>query len=377
MKNKNRFKIFFSLITIFASLFIIVNNQRCFSSPQKIITFEKTYGGPDNDIGNSVHQTFDRGYIIAGTIRISDTNGYIYLIKTNEIGNLLWQKKFGNIYKNEGYCVKQTLDGGYIITGSTEYYTSEWDVYLIKTDSNGDLQWQKTFGGYFYNVGKCVQQTRDSGYIITGQAQSLGMEGMLYLIKTDDTGNKQWEKRHNLLFAVGNDIQQACDDGYIIAGEIYLIKADSVGDIQWKKKLLECRSVQPTSDGGYVAIAGKHLVKTDTAGNIQWDKILIENTWNYAYSIQVTRDSGYVITGSIRKDEGKSNIYLIKTDARGNLLWQKIFGGKELDEGFSVQQTYDGGYVIVGETKSFGSGNSDVYLIKTDSIGNVIKTNYK
>lgn len=359
------------------------------------ITFQKTYGGPGGgDYGLSVQQTTDKGYIIAGTTGSFSIGSLdIYLIKTDSIGDTLWTKTFGEA----GYdlmSVQQTSDGGFIVGGST----FNFKFYLIKTDINGNLLWTKTFGGVNGNVGYSAQETSDSGYIITGYTTSFGAGNSdVYLVKTDELGNLLWSKTYGgTNLDIGWSVQQTMDGGYIITGEtisfasgfsnVYLIKTDINGDSVWTKSFGGTNtelgySVQQTTDSGYIVtgatysfgagLTDVYLVKTDSNGNLLWSKTYGGIDYDLGRSVQQTTDGGYIISGYTESFSGVyAEVYLIKTDSNGNLLWSKTFGGADVDVGYSALQTPDGGYVIAGITASFGLNSGDVYLIKTDSLGN-------
>ena len=369
--------------------------------------WEQTFGGEDDDEGRSIQQTTDGGYIICGNTRSFGNGGYdVWLIKTDEVGNEVWNKTFGGTSDDYGYSVQQTTDGGYIITGSTSSFGNGGiDVWLIKTDGNGNEVWNKTFGGNSIEEGRSVQQTTDGGYIITGYTQSFG-NGIsdVWLIKTDEVGNEVWNKTFGGEGGEkGNSVQQTNDGGYIITGyttliefggdHTYLIKTDENGNELWSqifknKYLSSGNSVQQTTDGGYIItgpihqIGGGdiHLTKTDENGNEQWfhgfDGF---NDVDISRSVKQTNDGGYLICGETiyygNEKKGSTFVYLIKTDENGNELWSQRFGGiEEFDQGYSVQQTTDGGYIITGSTSSFGNGNNDVWLIKTDDQGNITST---
>jgi hypothetical protein len=374
---------------IFTLIFIIYS--MCLDAQ---IIFQKTYGGINGDEGRAVQQTVDGGYIIMGTTA-SYGNG-IYLLKTDPFGDIQWAKTFGGPAGAYGYSVEQTLDGGYIVIGGTySFGAGNADIYLVKTDSNGDTLWTKTIGGPNNDHGYSGQQTTDGGYIITGVG-SFSMKG-IYLIKTDAGGSLLWTKIYGgAASANGLCVQQTSDGGYILSGEttgsgpgsydVYLIKTDSVGDTLWTKtyggtNTDEGYSVRQTSDKGYI-IAGNtrsfgpdnqdiYLIKTDVGGTVIWSKKFTGAYTEYAYCVRQTFDGGYVIAGMTQSfGPGAYAIYLLKTDTAGNLLWIKTYGGANINGGYFVQQTLDGGYVIAGRTNSFGAGNMDVYLIKTDSMGN-------
>jgi len=201
------------------------------------------------------------------------------------------------------------------------------------------VQWEKTFGGSGEEYGYSVRQTADGGYIIAGSTGSFGVGDDVYLIKTDPNGNSQWQKA----FGGSNDdqgwsVQQTSDGGYIIAG------------------------MTSSFDAGFHDV---YLIKTDPNGNTQWEKTFGGSNYDFGFSVQKTSDGGYIIVGETSSfGAGSCDVYLIKTDPNGNLLWQKTFGGSDWDAGYSVQQTTDGGYIIAGTTESFGAGDLDVYLIK-------------
>ena len=364
--------------------------------------WETTFGGTNFDIGFSVQQTNDGGYIITGFTTPGNGKDDVYFIKTDGSGNELWSKTFGGNSYDVGYCVQQTTDGGCIITGKTNSFgNGNYDVYLIKTDGSGNELWSKTFGGLEYDEGRSVQQTTDGGYIITGQTSSFG-NGLrdVYLIKTDGSGNELWSKTFGgLEDDESRSVQQTTDGGYIITGktgsfgnaDVWLIKTDGSGNEVWIKTFggnsYDGRnSVQQTFDGGYVIIGygdsfgngDTYLIKTDSNGNELWSKTFggTGAGTDNGNSVQQTSDGGYIITGSTTSlvGDGYDDVYFIKTDGSGNELWSKTFGGSEIDVGYCVQQTSDGGYVITGEKRSLGNSEADVYLIKTNGSGNVTST---
>ena len=355
----------------------------------------KRYGGGLDDLGNSVQQTNDLGYIIAGIGSFGAGNNDIWLIKTDINGDTMWTKIYGGTGRDEGYSVQQTNDFGYIIAGYTQSYGAGMrDFYLIKTDSLGDSLWTKTYGGTARDEGYSVQQTMDFGYIIAGRTQSFGAGNWdIYLIKTDSLGNPEWDTTFGGTgYDGGESVQQTNDYGYIIVGttqsygagldDIYLIKTDSLGNLEWDTIFGGTGydrgySVQQTWDLGYI-IAGEaeyygtgddadvYLIKTDSLGNLEWDATFGDTLVGDAgYSVQQTNDLGYIIAGTTGSFGTNNDSWLIKTDSLGNLEWDATFGGLGHDEGYAVQQTNDFGYIIAGYTEF--SGN-DVYLIKVEAL---------
>jgi hypothetical protein len=350
----------------------------------------KIFGGTGHDEAFSVQQTSDGGYIIAGYTYSFGAGGQdVLLIKTDASGNVQWSKTFGGADSERAYSVQQTNDGGYIIAGTTNSFGNDLgDVFFIKTDASGNLQWAKTIGSGFADYATSVKQTSDGGYIAVGTF-NIGAGPQALLIKTDASGNVQWTRNFGHGFATS--FQQTNDGGYIIAGhtnyfgvggnDVFLIKTDASGNVQWARTLgganydEGANSVQQTSDGGYI-IAGYRggdilLIKTDAVGNVQWAKTIGGPGNDYATSVQRTADGGYILTGKTNSfGFGNNDVFLIKIDANGNIQWAKTIGGTSGDWGNFVQQTNDGGYIIAGGTW-FGTGsNHNVFLIKTDDIGN-------
>jgi hypothetical protein len=365
------------------------------------ITFERTYGGTLNDCAYSVQQTVDSGYVLTGYTGCN-VAGFIdvWLVKTDANGDTLWTKTFGGTAYDEGRSVWQTADAGYVIAGSTwSYGAGNCDAYLIRTDSRGDTLWTRAFGGTGRDYGYSVQQTADDGFIIAGSTYSFGA-GLhdVYLVKTDADGDTIWTRTYGgASLDEGWSVQQTADSGYIIAGytksfgagwyDVYVIKTDSRGDTLWTRTYGDADdeigySARQTTDGGYIVAgvtesfgagyADVYLVRTDGNGDTLWTRTFGGTSIEYGWSVQQTADGGFIVTGETRSmGAGASDVYLVRTDGDGDTLWTRVFGGSDYDGGCSVQQTADSGYIVTGGTRSFGAGGDNVYLIKTDSLGNV------
>ncbi len=366
------------------------------------ITFQRTYGSTRDDWCLSVHETSDGGYIMGGGSYSYGTGlGDVYLIKTDSLGDTLWVRTYGGTDYDWGSFVQQTSDSGYIITGATSSFgAGENDVYLIKTDMNGDTLWTRTHGGAGYDVGASVQQTWDGGYVIAGETRSFGSGGQdFYLIKTDANGDTLWTRTYG---GTGRDyafcVQATSDSGYIVVGgttsfgagwrDLYLVKTDANGDTLWTRTYGGTEGeyhgfVQETSDGGYILTGTSYsfgavdegdvyLVKTDANGDTLWTRAYGGPENDESYCVQATSDGGYVVVGSTASlGVGLYDVYLIKTDANGDTFWTKTYGGVYSDYGLFVQETSDSGFVLAGGTASFGASLYDVYLIKTDPEGGV------
>jgi hypothetical protein len=372
-------------IIIVISLSACIGKTGPVSRPGPALQWSRTF---DGGVIDSIQQTKDGGYILCGT-KTSYENpneAGTWLIKTDADGNKLWDKTYNADVTDFSREVQQTIDGGYIICGNI--ITDEVGNYcfwLIKTDQDGNKLWDKIFASTKFGAwGNSVQQTTDDGYVLCGQS-----DDHTRLIKTDAEGNTIWDR----ILASQNDtdsgssVRQTTDGGYIVCGDtwplqtdmsadrpnIWLIKTDANGDKLWDKtfgsRLLYYggTSVQQTTEGGYIVCGtggadvavgplGVLLIKTDANGNSLWEKVFEPGHGN---SVQQTTDGGYIICGS--SDSSGLNIplngWLIKTDADGNKLWDETF-----DKGIiycsSVRQTADGGYITCGRIHSDTSNRS-------------------
>jgi hypothetical protein len=247
-------------------------------------------------------------------------------------------------------------------------------LWLIKTDEEGNIEWDRAYGGIFYSAGKWVEQTSDGGYIVTGSLD----QTYLWLLKTDEDGFKEWEKLYEWgdYHETGYCIRPTNDGGYVLATNMGLFKTDDKGDSLWLKPWAG-HFLALTDDGGYFVLSGKHpdmwLIKTNEQGDTLWTRTYGGEEADPAWGAQQTTDGGYVIVGDTRSfGAGNYDVWLLKTDSLGDTLWTRTFGGKSVDEGFAVEQTTDSGYIITGISNLFSEDwAGDVWLIKTDSLGYV------
>ncbi len=352
-------------------------------------TFQYIYTGGAPNVGTSGCLTSDGGYIINGEITVGSSN--IYLIKINPDGSVAWSKSYDmSITGSVGNSIQQTNDGGYIITGAGSGAPS----LLLKIDNIGNIMWKKTYT----SSTELVKQTMDGGYIIVGTAGGSGFG--ISVIKTDNNGNTTWTKnysRNNSLTNYGYYIQQTSDYGYIVlgktdtvaassGGDIYFIKLDSLGNKIWSKTYGGtgddyANYVKQTIDGGYIITGETYpnatanytdifLLKTDSVGNMNWVKTYGGIKSDAGSCVYPTINGDYIITGyteSFPDSVTNSKLFLIKTNSTGNIIWMKIYGGGAWCSGNSVFGASDGGYIIIGNKSSIPAG---AYLIKTDSLGN-------
>jgi len=354
-------------------------------------TWSQTYGGNGNDSANSVVQTSDGGYAVIGY-----SNSYgagssdFWLVKTDSIGNVQWNRTYGGPASDYGQAIVQTSDGGYAMVG----YTSSFgvggnDFWLIKTDSAGNVQWNKTYGGVDADQAYSLKATADGGYALAGLTYSYGAGFTdFYLVKTDASGNMQWNRTYGgASLDEAYSLVQTSDGGYALAGftwsfgdgVFWLVKTNSSGHMQWNRdyggNFTKGRSLVQTRDGGYAltgytnsSVTGDYdfgLIKTDSSGQHQWNKTYGGPGSDYSETIVQTFDGGYAMAGSTDSfGAGSDDFWIVKTDSTGNIQWNKTSGGTSWDLSYSLIQTKEGGYAVTGSTYSYGAGGYDFWLLK-------------
>ncbi|MBK5284767.1 MAG: T9SS type A sorting domain-containing protein [Bacteroidia bacterium] len=347
--------------------------------------FQKTYnffGAPE--VGLSVHQTSDGGYVVAGTSSgTSNFNAVVF--KTDASGDFSWTRLFDNGRREEFRSVVQTPGGGFLAAGVSNSFQPDSlnEFYLVKLSAIGNVLWSKTYGwsmGLDENGANYICPTADGGYMIGGFGDSFGT---IYM-KIDSMGNVIWDKKiPGVIF--GSDgvksIKQTTDGGFIIAGNVNsYFKTDGSGNVIWGKQLgfppnIYVSYAQQTSDGGYIITGYSNsfgsggydmlLLKTNSSGDTLWCKTYGTSDADYVYSALQTTDGGYILVGGT--GPFYLDVYLVKTDANGNVLWSKKYYDVPGDQtGYSVEQTSDGGFII---SSNSNAGSNHVYLIKTDAIG--------
>jgi hypothetical protein len=353
----------------------------------------RTYGGQQDDIGYCIKQTTDGGYIIAGitsSFGVSQTDAY--LVKIDDQGDTLWTKTFGDSLIERFYSVDQTNDGGYVAAGSTNSFgAGSGDFYIVRTDAEGNLMWTKIYGTIASDVACTVQQTADGGYFVVGNTY-INVASDIYFVKMDSLGDSLWSRIYG-----GDsddfpqDAQQTTDGGYVITGrtryegignyDYSLWKVDCLGEIQWHRHYGGNENdpaycVDQTSDGGYI-MAGfaympytaedVYIVKTNDVGDTLWTRLYVRDEDECIYDIQQTGDMGYILIGyTMPIYPGNMNLYVLKCNPIGHLLWTGIYGGLNAEGEKSVIQTSDESYIFAGFTASFGARAMDIFVIRTE-----------
>ncbi len=351
----------------------------------------KTYGGSDHDWVNSIQQTSDGGHIVLGR---TNSFGFAYgpalwILKLSSVGDAEWQKIYGASSSDHlPHSIQQTMDGGYIVAGETRTWGTSSDIWVLKLSSEGDVEWQKAYGGDADDCAYYVQQTYEGGYIVAGETRTWGTSSDIWVLKLSPVGDVEWQKTY------GGDaddsayyVQQTMDGAYIVVGntnsfgaesiDFWVLKLSSTGDVEWQKTYGgsdsdEVHSVQQTMDGGYIVAGGINVLKLSSEGDIEWQHsygIVV------ASSVQQTMDGGYIVagTGGGGGDLSVShaNSGILKLSFNGEIEWQKAYGGGFEDHASSIQQTSDEGYIFAGNTISFGISLFDYnfWILKLSSNG--------
>ncbi|MPM01272.1 hypothetical protein SDC9_47511 [bioreactor metagenome] len=365
-------------------------------------TFIRTYGDVCPDFGMSVCNNNSGGYILCGQSE-NYTSGAISMvaISIDSAGNQEWLQAYGGSSYDFGQSIDKTDDGGYILCGFTSSYgAGDKDIYLVRTDSAGNQLWQKTFGGSGTEYGYCVKKTADKGFIICGSTTSFGSGGTdAMLIKTDSAGNSEWTKYFG---GTANDgvysLAITTDGGYVLAGYTYnfgavsgdawVFKTDSAGNHIWDNTFgstgsERAMSIIQTADEnfifcGYSDSYGSgsmdyYLVRLNSSGMLLQDTVFGGLSDDKAFGIAACSDHGFILTGQTESiGNGGTDLYVIKTDSAFNIEWDNNYGGYDDDQGFYIMPTADGGYITIGNTWSyctFGFFYSDIFVVKLDSTG--------
>ena len=357
----------------------------------QVIDWTKVYGGAGDDGAQSMVVTDNGDIVIAGFKSFNDLKD-VLLMKTDADGNEMWSRTYNLGLNDWGRSLRQTKDGGFIIAGMTEVSPQIFDPFLIKTDADGNVQWQQQYDYGFGDDDRAhaVYQTSDGGYVIAGQTWLIhGSFGNydIYIVKTDMDGNVQWKRvffREDEGADVALSIQQLDDGGYIAGGftqssswASYIIRMDSQGNAVWSNIFpgswqSECYDIQPTPDGGFILTGTESsfqtdtdvlIIKLDAGGSLLWKKIYGTVDAEQGEFIQQLQD-GYVIAGMSGHGSGGYDMYVIRTNSAGDSLWSRTIGGSGDDRAFSAAAPSEGSYLITGWTWSYGQGLGDVYLVK-------------
>jgi hypothetical protein len=370
-------------------LYLLVFTSTVLIKAQPNIEWQSCFGGSASDWAQSIQITTDGGYVVAGYTQSNDSNvsgnhggDDFWVLKLSSSGAIQWQTCLGGTGIDDAQSIQETADGGYVIAGYSNSNDGDVtgnhgadDFWIVKLNSTGILQWQKSLGGTGWDDALCVTQTIDGGYLITGDSQSnngdvSGNHGNFdaWLVKLDASGNIQWQKCFG---GTGDDtfskIQQTLDSGYVAIGSSNSTNGDVSGN-----------------HGGF----DYWVVKLNPTGGIQWHKCFGGSGEDIGYTIIQTADSNYYVSGFTRSNNGdvsglhgtsgQPDFWVLKLDKTGSLIWQKCLGGTGDDKSYAIEQTIDGGAVVTGYTKSNNgdvsgnhSTNHDYWIVKLDDSGNL------
>lgn len=315
----------------------------------------------------------------------------------------LWTRVYGGNGVEAAVAIHQTTDSGYVIVGSTSSFGAGiQDFYLLRTNANGDTLWTHTYGGATKDQALSVRETTDGGYIMAGVTDPSGSDsGNVYVIKTDAAGTVAWPRTFGgSYYDAGTCVRQTTDSGYIVAGatgtsiidlaNALLLKLNSAGNQSWSRNFGGlgadfASAVEQTSDGGYILagftapflslIGDVYLIKTNSSGTLTWSRTFGGDSLDIALSVLQTSDGGYILAGMTKSfGAGEYDAYVVKTNSSGDSLWTRTYGGSDDDYASSIQPTADGNYIIAGGTESLGVSGSAAYLIKINSMGDTIWT---
>jgi hypothetical protein len=422
------------------------------------IEWAKCYGGRDSDSADSIFQIADDGYIVGATsmskdghVRGNHGSRDFWVFKIDARGDMLWQRTLGGSRYDGGgeMTVLPTKDGGFIMAGQTDSNDGDvsgsrerdnYDVWIVRLDKEGNIQWEKSYGGYGMDFAEAIDEAADGGYILAVNSDSPwygdpedGFADGFFVVKLDESGNIVWRK--NIGEKKVSSLRQTADGGCVLAGNIlntggtdcWAVKLNPDGDIEWQKTFGgtgedSAEAIRQTSDGGYIVagssnsidgdVSGVHgvkevlekmktmteeekeyvffptdfwIVKLNASGDIVWQRALGGSDDECAHCVLQTGDGGFVVGGTANSSDGDvighhgnnaEDFWLVKLGSSGNLLWQKTLGGTGSDflwGELSIAQTNDGGYVAAGSTRSSngdvsgyngGGVNTDVWIVK-------------
>jgi len=363
--------------------------------------FNNTFGDASYDYGRSLIELNDGGYLIAGnTSLLGDNYSNALLIKIDHTGKEKWKRDYTFSSVDRLNMVKELQDGSLIAAGFTMSSTNySKDILVIKTDAQGNLEWQRSYGDTQDETANSIDISSDGGLIISGEVinENTGFS-LCYLIKIDDEGELAWSNTFGgSLNDNGHSVISTNDAGFAITGmtrslgdsngDMWLIKVNANGQMEWERTYggdytEYGRTIQQTVDGGYIIIGqtesfalgynDAYLIKTDAQGNEMWSQTFGGQGTDQGRQVVSTLDEGYLISGYTDSfgTLGGFNFWLVKANSLGELEWQRFYGEQGDDRGLSGIQTSDGGYAIAGYTNSGTSSASDILFIKTDNNGN-------
>lgn len=334
---------------LIGSLFLAFSCPYLLVSAEPSVKWTRTFDSGGDDEAYSV-EVSDDGYIFAGITNSSGVGKYdAWLIKTDSFGEVQWNRTYGGLFNDRANSLVTTIDGGYAFAGSTNSYgAGNADVWLVRVDYNGDMLWNKTYGGPLDDHSWSLVVTSDGGYALLCDTTSYGGGGSdVWLIKVNSSGDIEWNQTYG-----GNDFESVS-------------------------------TIIRTNEGGYALAASTTsfgegssdfwLIKVDSYGNVEWNQTYGGSGVEFANSLVETSDGGYALAGSTSAlVTGNADVWLVKVDSLGNSEWNQTYGGPIADYCDSMVSSYDGGYTLACNTQTPTFGDGDFWLAKVDSLGNML-----
>jgi len=359
-----------------------------------LVTWQKAFGGAKDDVAKGIAPTIDGGLIIASTTRsFGSGKTDMHIMKLDSKGNKLWAKNFGGERKETASAIIQTADGGYVVVGSTKSFgAGGYDFYIVKIDADGNKIWERVAGGSAKDEATAVTATKDGGLLVLGTTKSYGTGSYnYYAIRLDANGTLVWEQvAGGKEWDIPSGVVEADDGTFLLVGKSesfgensydgYVVKLSAEGKFIWEKtfggkKEDMISAIAKGKDGGFLLV-GKTKSYKDKKGDVFIIKLdkdgkkLLVKTYgdkgkDRAYGVTATNDGGYAITGSSRTmSYGRTDFILIMMDKDGNITGSNHYGGKKEEIAYAITELADGGIVMVGDTKTHGSGGMDIYVVR-------------
>ena len=368
-------------------------------------TWGKTYGGPSADRGQSLCIAKDGGYVVSGTTAsFGSGSADVLVLSLDRTGGTRWAKSYGGAQGETRATIAATHDGGFVFAATSSTFTTDTvsggsAVWVSRLNSLGGIVWQKSYEGSGTDGANAIQQREDGLIVVAGHTSSFGSQTKpnAWIFVLDPAGAIAWQKAYGTndtetLY----DVRATSDGGYIAVGHIgspatpdaWILKLTPNGTITWQRSLggpgVEMAySVREAKDGGFIVVgytnsAGRGgtdglVLKLSPSGAKEWAMTYGGPRDEFLRAAVETRDGGYIAAGSTQSfGAGEHDYWLVKLGPKGDVVWQKTFGGLGDDFGTAVQQTPNGEYVAAGTSGSFGAGADDVLLVKVTGQGNIV-----
>jgi len=356
----------------------------------------KTYGGSESETPSRIRHTDDGGYILSGYTSTFWVGAYdLWVVKLQSDGEISWQRSYGDVLDDCAYDIRQTADGGYIVVGSTKYFTHHTfeSIWLLKLSSYGEIEWQRTYGGGGTSYsGVAVLQTPEGGYVVAGHTGYFN-DSDIIVLKLAADGRVSWQKTYGAGFYYSRaaSIEQADDGGFVVCGytrrafgsgdEVWVLKLSSNGDLSWNRTYgdaeddigMFARQVESGSflvTGAYGS-GGAWIIKLNHDGSIIWQKTYGDHGMDNAIAV-LLEDDGYSIGGNRYRPYG-CDLWILKLDFEGGVIWQTAYGSSASDEAYGFHEAENDGYVITGRGPSGSFGipccGSDIWVVTVPADG--------